>query len=129
MFKLIPSLNENQMNMFIGLFDPDTICRLHLDLYNGTGSRITELPNGGHVEQNQLSLTVMSFSDLKPALDSIIYNQIQKCSVSFREENRSACLNLLDRSLHLSGNWPMELIASMVKFCMENEVEKLSIRF
>ncbi len=129
MFKLIPSLDGEQMNMFLSLFDPDTICRLHLDLYNGTGSRITELPNGGHVEQNHLSLTVMSFKDLKPALDSIIYNQIQKCNVSFREDDRTACLNLLERSLHLSGSWPMELLASMLKFCKDNELEKLSIRF
>jgi hypothetical protein len=99
-----------------------------LKLYNGTSSRITKLPNGGHIEQNNLSLTVMSIDDLKPALDSIIYNQIQKCNLSIKD-NRKVELNLLERSLILYGDWPIETLVSIVQFCKTNEVENFTIRF
>jgi hypothetical protein len=116
------------MNAFLALFPTETITSIYLNLYNGTGSGFTELPNGGHIEQNAMTLHVLRIQDLKPALDSITYNQIQKCSLSFKENN-NATLNLLERSLSLSGIWPMEILSALIKFCKENEVRKLTMCF
>lgn len=129
MFTILPSLEEKVVDLFLHLFESEQIQSIELDLYNGTGTGYTELPNGGHIEHRRFSLVVKAVEHLQPALESVDYNQVQKCCVSFQEGGsyRSVTLDLLERKV--VGAFPLHKIETLLRFCQENEITSCFLRF
>jgi hypothetical protein len=124
MFKILETLVEADLIDFLKIFKSSSIESIDVNLYNGTHTGHTELPNGGHIEHRKVSLTVSAVDYLASALESVDYNQVQKCSVSLRERGY-VTLDLISREA--SAGFSLKELPALLEFCKTKDIRKLTL--
>jgi hypothetical protein len=124
MFKILETLVEADLIDFLRIFKSSSIESIDVGLYNGTHTGHTELPNGGHIEHRKVSLTVSAVDHLASALESVDYNQVQKCSV-YLGDRQSITLDLISREA--TASFSLKELAALLEFCKNKEIRKLTL--
>lgn len=127
----IQPLNEEDMFEFLSLFPEQKIRGIDLKLYNGTSSRIHELPSGAILTMDELSLHSKSVKDLREDIQKIDHNQVHTCSVYIRDDKHSCTVFLSLLTLEMSFHDCPELVSmdKMIAFARKKGLEKFTVKF
>ena len=127
--RVIYPLAERDMFEFLALFESRYIDHILVELYNGTGSGVRELPNGCQSIFTKFEGVVPTVELLQSYLADVTYNQIQKCTVYLRygEEAAVVSLSLVELELTLHDNQILYSIERLLQFARTKGLRKTTI--
>jgi hypothetical protein len=129
--RTIYPLETSDMMDFLELFPDSLIQRISLTLYNGTSTRIMELPHGSTAEYYSFRLDSKSKTSLLKDLERVDHNQIQTCEVHLSKGDTYGVvnLNLLNHELSFKEKPALFSTEKVLDYARKKQLDKVTLRF
>jgi len=116
---------------FLELFSDSLIQRISLTLYNGTSTRIIELPHGSTAEYYSFRLDSKSKTSLLKDLERVDHNQIETCEVHLSKGDTYGVvnLNLLNHELSFKEKPALFSTEKVLDYARKKQLDKVTLRF